>query len=208
MELKVYKRDGAESGEVITIPDELLERGPAQHAVYLCVVAEETNSRQGTCSSKNRSMVRGGGKKPWRQKGRGTARAGTNRSPIWKGGGTILGPEPRVYYKAVNKKTRKVARQSVLREHLRNEQLKVVEDFDLEKPRTKEMVAFTEAFQVTGRRILFLTPELRRNLYLSSRNIYKFKLLPVNQPSVRDLVNSEVVFVQKSAVEALIEGLK
>ncbi len=208
MELKVYKRDGTESGEVVNLPDELFPAEPLLHVIHQSVVSEETARRQGNSSTKTRSMTRGGGRKPWRQKGRGAARVGTIRSPIWRGGGTTFGPEPRVYEKAVNRKVKRAARRSAYAIRLAEGNLRVVEDFTLEQPRTKEMVAFADAFEATGKRVLFLTPVNDDNLYLSARNIYKFNLMPVMMPSVRDLVNSEIIFVQKSAVEALIEGLQ
>ncbi|MBL7033361.1 MAG: 50S ribosomal protein L4 [Candidatus Delongbacteria bacterium] len=208
MELKVYKRDGTESGEIVTLPDELFPTEPAQHVIHESVVAEETARRQGNSSSKTRSMTRGGGRKPWRQKGRGVARAGTIRSPLWRGGGTIFGPEPRVHEKVINRKVKRLARRTAYSIRLQEGNLRVVEDFTLEAPRTKEMVAFAENFEATGKRVLFLTPTNDSNLYLSARNIYKFQLMQVMMPSVRDLANSEVIFIQKSAVETLIEGLK
>ena len=208
MELKIYKRDGTETSDVINIPDELFPTEPAHHAIHQCVVAEETARRQGTSSSKSRSMTRGGGRKPWRQKGRGVARVGTIRSPLWRGGGAIFGPEPQVHEKVVNRKVKRVARRSAYGIRIQEGNLRIVEDFTLDQPRTKEMIAFAEAFGATGKRVLFLTAATDCNMYLSARNIYKFQLMPIVMPSVRDLVNSEVIFVQKSAVEHLIEGLK
>jgi large subunit ribosomal protein L4 len=208
MELKVYKRDGTETGDTVNIPDELFPDTPAMHAIHQSVVAEETALRQGNSSTKSRSMTRGGGRKPWRQKGRGAARVGTIRSPLWKGGGTIFGPEPVVHEKAINRKVKRVARRSAYGVRLQEGNLRVIEDFTIEQPRTKDMIAFAEAFEATGKRVLFLTAANDSNMYLSARNIYKFQLMPVMMPSVRDLVNSEVIFVQKSAVDKLIEGLQ
>lgn len=208
MELKVYKRDGSEAGETISFPDEIFSAEPNTHSIYLSVVSEETARRQGTHATLNRSLVRGGGKKPWKQKGRGVARAGTNRSPLWRGGGRIFGPQPRYYYKDVNKKVKKLARRSAYSIRLNEEAIRVVEDFTLEAPKTKDMVAFAAAQGITNKKILFLTQTLDRNLYLSSRNIYKFRTMPVRTPSVRDIINSEVVVVMKSAVDELIQGVQ
>ncbi len=113
MTVDVYK-DGTKSGETLELNDEIFKVEPNDHAIYLDVKASLANKRQGTHKSKERSEVRGGGKKPWRQKGRGGARAGTTRSPLWVGGGTVFGPKPRDYHQDVNKKVKKLARKSAL----------------------------------------------------------------------------------------------
>jgi large subunit ribosomal protein L4 len=206
VELKIHKIDGTESGESIQLPESLFNiEAPSQHAIYLSVVSEETARRQGTHDSRTRAMVRGGGRKPFRQKGTGNARQGTIRAPQYRGGGTVFGPEPRFYEKKVNKKVRLLARKSALTLRARENKVVVVEDFTYDAPRTRSMNAMLKAFDLAGKRVLVLTGAPDNNLYLSARNIYKLDLKPADQPSVRDIVNSEVLVIQKSAISLLKE---
>lgn len=206
MELKIHKIDGTATGETIELPAALFDiEQPNQHAIYLSVVSEETARRQGTHDSLTRAMVSGGGRKPFRQKGTGNARQGTIRAPQYKGGGTVFGPEPRFYEKKVNRKVRILARKSALTIRARQDKVLVVEDFSWDAPTTKSMTGLLKAFQLEGRRVLLLTADQDRNVYLSARNIYKLDCKPADQPSVRDIVNSEVVILQKSAIARLQE---
>ncbi|HEX2983079.1 MAG TPA: 50S ribosomal protein L4, partial [Ignavibacteriales bacterium] len=156
-----------------------------------------------TSKAKERNEVRGGGKKPWRQKGRGGARAGTSRSPLWVGGGTIFGPRPRDYRMSLNKKVAKLARKSALTYKVKGEQLVVVEDFQLEAPKTKEFAGILSALKVSGKKVLFLTDGKQENVYMSGRNIERVKILEANNASAYDILNNQVLVLQKSAVESL-----
>jgi len=207
MEYHVHKIDGSKTSETIELPDAIFNiENPNGHAIYLAVVSEETAKRQGTHASKNRSAVSGGGRKPYKQKGTGNARQGTSRAPQHRHGGTVFGPQPHGYEKKVNRKVRLLARKSAYTLRAREQKLVVVEDFAFEAPATKRMVAILKAFSLTGRRVLFLTgSQENQNLHLSARNIYKLELKPADQPSVRDIVLSEVVVLQKSAVARLQE---
>lgn len=206
MELIVHKKDGSPTSERIQLPDAVFNvENPNGHAIYLAVVSEETAKRQGTHASLNRSMVSGGGRKPYKQKGTGNARQGTSRAPQHRHGGTVFGPQPHEYEKKVNKKVRQLAKLSAYTLRAREQKVVVVEDFTLDKPASKTMAGMLKAFTLDGRRVLFLTAGLDRNLYLSARNIYKLDLKPADQPSVRDIVGSEVIVLQKSAVARLQE---
>ncbi len=152
MESVVYKTDGSPSGEKVKLPEHVFGVEPNRHVIYLAVKAQTTNSRQGTASTKTRSMVSGGGKKPWRQKGRGMARAGTIRSPLWVGGGRVFGPHPREYEMKLPKKVKRLARVSVYSDKARNEALMVVEDFKLSQAKTKEMFGILRSLAWKGRR--------------------------------------------------------
>jgi large subunit ribosomal protein L4 len=206
MELIVHKLDGSPTSEKIELPDSVFNiENPNGHAIYLAVVSEETAGRQGTHATLNRSLVSGGGKKPYKQKGTGNARQGTSRAPQHRHGGTVFGPQPHEYEKKVNKKVRLLARKSALTLRAREQKVVVVEDFAFAEPATQKMAGILKAFSLTGRRVLFLTGGLDRTLYLSARNIYKLDLKAADQPSVRDIVGSEVVLLQKSAVARLQE---
>jgi len=176
MELKVYTKQGAEAGRSINLPDSIFAIEPNEHAVYLAIQAQRTNSRQGTRATKNRSLVAGGGRKPWKQKGRGTARSGTNRSPIWRGGGTVFGPQPQEFKYRLPKKVKKLARISVLSDKAKNEQIKILENFSLEEAKTKEMFSVLQGFDLTTTKTLVLVPDYDKNILLASRNIKNLKV--------------------------------
>lgn len=207
MKLEVYKIDGTKTGESIELADTIFGIEPNDHLIYLSVKATLANKRQGTAKSKERSEVSGGGKKPWKQKGRGGARAGTSRSPLWVGGGTIFGPKPRNYRQKVNKKAASLARKSALSYKAKAEQIMVVEDFGFEAPKTKELVKILEALKVYGKKTLLLTPELNVNVYKSGRNIEKVSVLESYKASTYELLNNQILLVQKSAIEPLVKSL-
>ena len=203
MKLEIYKKDGTKSGETIELSKEVFEIEPNDHVIYLSVKAYLANQRQGTHKSKERGEVHGGGKKPWKQKGRGGARAGTSRSPIWVGGGTIFGPKPHDYRQKLNKKVYALARKSALSYKAKANQIVVVEDFNFDKPKTKDFTAILFALKATGKRTLLLTNGTMENVYKSGRNIQKVNILEANKASAYDLLNNQILLVQKSAINIL-----
>jgi len=203
MKLEVYKQDGTKSGETVELSKEIFEIEPNDHVIYLAVKAYLANQRQGTHKAKERSEVRGGGKKPWKQKGRGGARAGTTRSPLWVGGGSIFGPKPRDYRQKLNKKVITLARKSALSYKAKANQILVVEDFNFEAPKTKDFVSLLNALKIKGKRTLLLTNGTQANVYKSGRNITKVNILEANKASAYDLLNNQVLVLQKSAVNLL-----
>jgi large subunit ribosomal protein L4 len=203
MTLDVYKIDGKTSGEKVELADSIFAVEPNDHAIYLSVKAYLANQRQGTHKSKERAEVRGGGKKPWKQKGRGGARAGTSRSPLWVGGGTIFGPRPRDYRQDLPKKLKRLARKSALSYKAKDKQLIVVEDFSLEKPKTKDFTGILEALKIDGKKVLMLTHAFNDQVYRSGRNIPKVKVLEANKASTYDILNNQVLVLQKSAVKVI-----
>jgi large subunit ribosomal protein L4 len=203
MTLDVFKIDGSKSGDTIDLSDSIFAIEPNDHAIYLSVKAFLANQRQGTSKSKERAEVRGGGKKPWKQKGRGGARAGTSRSPLWVGGGTIFGPRPRDYRQDLPKKVRRLARKSAFSYKVKDEQLLVVEDFNIEQPKTKEFSKILSALKINGKKVLLLTEANNPNVYKSGRNIPKVKVLEASKASTYDLLNNQVLILQKSAVKEI-----
>ena len=203
MKLEVYKQDGTKSGETVELSKEIFEIEPNDHVLYLAVKAFLANQRQGTHKSKERSEVSGGGKKPWKQKGRGGARAGTSRSQIWVGGGTIFGPKPHSYRQKLNKKVLSLARKSALSYKAKSNQIIVVEDFNFDGPKTKEFISLLNALKVRGKRTLLLTNGTLENVYKSGRNVTKVNILEANKASAYDLLNNQVLLLQKSAVSLL-----
>jgi len=203
MTLDVLKIDGSKSGDKIDLSDSIFAIEPNDHAIYLSVKAYLANQRQGTSKSKERGEVRGGGKKPWKQKGRGGARAGTSRSPLWVGGGTIFGPRPRDYRQDLPKKVRRLARKSALSYKAKDSQLLVIEDFNIEQPKTKEFSKILSALKVNGKKVLLLTEVNNQNVYKSGRNIPKVKVLEASKASTYDLLNNQILILQKSAVKEI-----
>ena len=177
---------------------------PNMSAIHLVVVNYLANQRQGTQSTKTRSEVSGGGKKPWRQKGTGRARQGSTRSPQWTHGGIAHGPKPRTYGFSINKKVRKLAMLSALSDKVANEEFVVVDKLELKEIKTAEMVKILAA--VSGaKKTLVVVPESDEIIYKSARNIEGVKVSPVNAINVYDLVNCNKVVIAKGAVEKLEE---
>ncbi|MBQ0014546.1 MAG: 50S ribosomal protein L4 [Oscillospiraceae bacterium] len=177
---------------------------PNMSAVHLVVVNYLANQRQGTQSTKTRSEVSGGGKKPWRQKGTGRARQGSTRAPQWTHGGIAFGPKPRSYGFSINKKVRKLAMLSALSDKVASEDFVVVDELKLKEIKTKEMVKILDA--VSGaKKTLVITDGVDDIIYKSARNIKGVKVSPVNAINVYDLVNCNKVVIAKAAVEKLEE---
>jgi large subunit ribosomal protein L4 len=173
--------------------------------VHQVVVAFGAGARQGTKAQKTRAEVRGGGKKPWRQKGTGRARAGTIRSPIWVGGGRAFAAKPRDFEQKVNKKMYRGAIQSILSELVRQERLIVVETFGVETPKTKELLAKLNEYGLTD--VLIVTPEVDENLFLASRNLYKVDVRDVQGIDPVSLIAFDKVLITVEAIKQLEEAL-
>ena len=175
--------------------------------VRQAVLAELTNLRQGTHSAKNRSAVRGGGKKPFKQKGRGVARAGTIRSPLWKGGGVVFGPEPHGYSHKMPKKMSKLARKSVISKRIKDGEVVVLDTIDIESKKTSNFKSFLKDIKVSQKKILILVSSFQENLVLASRNIRNVFIENARSVSVYDLLDSDVILIDKVGVKILSEVL-
>ncbi len=171
------------------------------------VLSERTNLRQGTHSSKNRSAVRGGGNKPWKQKGRGVARAGTTRSPLWKGGGVVFGPEPHKYKHKLPKKMSKLARRSVLSDKISKDEFKVLEKIFIDTNKTSDFVSFLKKLKLSDKRLTILVSTFQENLILASRNLRNVYVENVRNVSVYDLLDSEIIVTDKQGLSDLIKVL-
>ncbi len=178
----------------------------AAHVVHRALVRQMNNARQGNASAKTRAEVRGGGRKPWRQKGTGRARAGSIRSPLWRGGGVIFGPKPRDYSVKMNRKERQLALKTAL--HGRAESLIVVEDFadQLDRPKTKEVILALSRWGVgENETALLITAERNETVYLSVRNINRIKLISANNLNVFDLLAADKIVATASAIARIQE---
>jgi large subunit ribosomal protein L4 len=207
MQLPVYKRDGSKTAETVEIPDGILAGEPNDHAIWLAVRSEEAARRQGNAATKTRSFVRGGGRKPFRQKGRGMARQGTIRSPLNPGGSTIFGPQPHEYSVKLTAKTRQVARRSALIYKARENKIRVIEDFALDTPRTREMVSLFEALGLGGEKVLLLTSDYDATIAHSVRNLKNACSQKAAAASTRELMDCTALLVQKSALSKLVQVL-
>lgn len=204
-----YNMSGAEVGQ-IELNDAVFGVEVNAAVMHLAVVRQLSNERLGTHATKTRGQVRGGGKKPWRQKGTGRARAGSSRSPIWVGGGTTFGPQPRSYYKAMPRKARRLAVKSALSDKVNNSELFVIDELKLAAPKTKEVVALLNNFKVEGAKVLFITDasvEGAVNVELSARNIEGVKAIASENVNIFDLLHHDKLFIAEGAVAKLEEVL-
>ncbi len=183
--LKVMDQNGKDSGEV-TLNDKVFGIEPNESVVFEAIIRQRAGKRQGTSKVKNRSAVRGGGKKPWRQKGTGRARQGSIRSPQWRGGGTVFGPTPRSYAYTMPRKQRRLAIKSVLSQKMIDKDLIVLDKLTMSAPKTKDLVSMLNSLNVDGK-VLIVSDD--NNVQLSARNLAKVKAVPVNGLNVEDAVN-------------------
>ena len=171
------------------------------------VLSELTNLRQGTHSTKNRSAVRGGGKKPFKQKGRGVARAGTIRSPLWKGGGVVFGPEPHGYSHKMPKKMSKLARKSAISKRIKDGEVVVLDTIDIESKKSSNFKSFLKGINVNQKKTLILVSSFQENLILASRNFRNIFIENARSVSVYDLLDSEIILIDRLGVKILSEVL-
>ncbi len=201
MKLEVIDIKGQGTGKSVELPDEVFGIEPNEHVIYLAVKAAQANKRQGTHSSKERGKVAGSTRKIKKQKGTGTARAGDIKNPLFRGGGRIFGPEPRDYSQKVNKKVKKIARNSALSAKMADGKIVVVEDFTFDQPSTRQFSEILNGVNPNQTKALFLINDYDKNLYLSSRNIPNSKLGNVKDINVLDLMLAEKVFFSESSLE-------
>lgn len=199
----VFDSKGAKVSD-IELAESVFGIEPNTSAMHLCVVNYLANQRQGTQSTKTRSEVSGGGKKPWRQKGTGRARQGSTRAPQWTHGGIAHGPKPREYGFSINKKVRRLAMKSAFSSKVAAEELVVLDDLKLDAIKTKEVVKVLTALE-TGKKVLLVLPENNDVLYRSARNIAGVKVSTVNTLNVYDILNCDTMLVLKDSVAKIEE---
>ncbi len=207
MELTVYKTSGEETARKAVLEDTVFGVEPNDHAIYLDVKQYLANARQGTHKSKQRNEVAGSTRKLKRQKGTGGARSGSILSPLFPGGGRVFGPVPRDYSFKLNKKLKRLARRSALSYKMKDEAIKVVEDFTIDAPRTKTVVAMMNGLKVAEKKILVVLPESNRNMLLSARNLQNVKVIPAANLTTYDVMNASSVLIAEGAVSVINEML-
>ena len=206
MKLDVLKTDGSKAGN-ITADKTVFGIEPNAAVVRQAVLAEMTNMRQGTHASKNRAQVRGGGKKPFKQKGRGMARAGTIRSPLWKGGGTVFGPEPHGYNHKLPKKVSRLARRSVLSNKAAEGKLVVVDDFTLTSHKTSDFISVLTKLDLQNKKVTLLVTGMDENLDKASRNLKDVYLLDAAKVSTYDIIDCDTLVMDKASMTILTDML-
>jgi large subunit ribosomal protein L4 len=202
---KQYNLQGKELGE-IDLPQGAFGAEPNEHVVWEAVKAYRSSQRQGTAATKGRSEVRGGGRKPWRQKGTGRARHGTIRSPIWKGGGIVFGPHPRDFAERLPRKARRLAMVSAMSQRAQEGNVAVVHDFSFQAPRTRTVVDFVKAVGLEGRTVCFITAAADASAVKSCHNIPGVEILNCSTMNVHDLVRAEVLIFTSEALEGMKEA--
>lgn len=203
----VYDITGKQTGEEIELMDYVFGVEFNEAVVHQAVVMQQANERQGTHATKTRGMVRGGGRKPWKQKGTGRARAGSVRSPLWVGGGTVFGPAPRSHAKDMPRKARRLAIRCALSAKVAEGALVVVDNLTFDAPKTKDAVAMLTGFEAADKKALIVTDGENENVEKSSRNIEKVKALSNDCLNVYDILNAEKVLLAKDAVARIEEVL-
>ena len=204
MNAKVYNQEGKEVGSVELNPD-VFGVEPNEAVVHQYIVNYLARQRQGTAKTKTRSDVQGGGRKPWRQKGTGRARAGTIRSPLWRGGGTVFGPQPRSYGNKLPRKMKKLALKSIFSDKAASERIRVLDQIQLEGPKTKTIAGLVDNLELTGKKLLVLHEGRDDNLMLSCRNLPKVKYCRAALANGYDVLNADVVVFTKAGLEKVGE---
>jgi len=207
MEVKVLNINGQETGRTVTLSDSVFGIEPNKHAVYLAVKQYLANQRQGTHKSKERNEVAGSTRKIKKQKGTGTARAGSIKSPVFVGGGTIFGPRPRSYSFKLNKNIKRLARKSVLSAKANEGNIIVLENFDFDLPNTKSFINILKSLEIENKKSLFVLGELNKNVYLSSRNLKKSKVVINTELNTYNVLNTDSLVLLESSLNGIQENL-
>jgi len=208
MEIAVLTHTGTETGRKINLSDSIFSIEPNDHAIYLDVKQYLANQRQGTHKSKERAEISGSTRKIKKQKGTGTARAGSIKSPIFRGGGRVFGPKPRDYSFKVNKKLKVLARKSALAYKAKDNNISVLEDLNFDSPKTKAYLDLLNGLSLSNKKTLLVLPDDNKNVYLSSRNIKYAKVVTANSLNTYDLLHADTLLLSESSLEKIENLLK
>ncbi len=207
MELTVYNIKGEDTGRKVQLNDDIYAIEPNEHVMYLAVRQYLADQRQGTHKSKERSEIAGSTRKLFRQKGTGGARRGDINSPLLRGGARVFGPKPRDYSFKLNKKVKVLARKSALSSKITDGAIRIVEDFNFEAIKTKQMVKVLDSFKVNGNRNLFVFAEPNKNVVLSARNIQRTEIMLARNLNTYDILKAKNIFLTESALQPIVEVL-
>lgn len=205
MQVDVLNTKGEKTGRNVELPDEIFNIEPNDHVIYLAVKQYLAAQRQGTHKTKGRSEVQGSTKKLHRQKGTGGSRKGNIRNPLYKGGGVVNGPQPHKYGFKLNRKVKDLAKMSALTYKAKDEKIVVVEDVNMDSPKTKDFAAIVNTLQGDARRSLFVLPDVNDNVYLSGRNLASTKTVVLSDVNTYDIMNSQMLIFTESAAKLFTE---
>ena len=205
--LKVMDQNGKDSGEV-TLNDKVFGIEPNESVVFEAIIRQRAGKRQGTSKVKNRSAVRGGGKKPWRQKGTGRARQGSIRAPQWRGGGTVFGPTPRSYAYTMPRKQRRLAIKSVLSQKLIDNDLIVLDKLTMSAPKTKEFVDIVNNLKISDKKLLLVLPAADKNVFLSARNIKRANVIIASALNTYKVLEADTLVITESSLKSIDNFVK
>jgi len=208
MQVEVLNTKGKKTGRTVELPEEIFGAEPNDHVIYLAVKQFLAAQRQGTHKVKTRAEVKGASRKLHRQKGTGGSRKGNIRNPLYKGGGTIFGPKPHSYNFKLNKKVKQLARKSALTYKASENSILVLEDFNFEAPKTKEMVALQNNLQIAEKKALFVLPAENNNIYLSSRNLQDVSVVTASELSTYHILNAKTLIICEGSVAKIEEAFK
>ena len=207
MKVSVLNIKGKETGREVELSKKVFEIESSENAVYLDVKQYLANQRQGNAKTKERAEIKGSTRKIKKQKGTGTARAGSIKNPLFRGGGTIFGPRPRDYELKVNKSVKKLARKSALTDKCKTKSISVVENIDFKTPKTKSFNDLLKAFGLEGKKTLFVMDGVNKNVYLSARNLKKSEVVTDSEISTYKIVNAQHLVIEENAVEKIQSNL-
>jgi len=208
MELNVYNIEGKDTGKKVILDDSIFAIKPNDHAIYLDTKQFLANIRQGTAKAKERSEITGSTRKLKRQKGTGSARYGDIKNPLFRGGGRIFGPRPRDYNLKLNKKVNQLARKSALSYKAAENGIIILEDFNIETPKTHEMVKITDNLQLSSKKSIFVLPKQNKNIYLSSRNLQGVEVVTVSELNTYKIMNASILVLSEGAIDILQKTFK
>lgn len=203
MELKVHNIKGEDTGRQVNLNDTIFGVEPNDHAIYLDVKQYMANNRQGTHKAKERAEISGSTKKLKKQKGTGTARFGSIKNPLFRGGGRVFGPRPRNYGFKLNKKVKQLARKSALTYKAKDESVYILEDFTFDAPKTKDYAAIKNNLNIADKKSLLVLTEQNKNIYLSSRNLQGAKTVTVSELTTYDILDAKAIIFAESSIDAL-----
>jgi large subunit ribosomal protein L4 len=203
MELEVYNISGQKTAKKAMLDDGIFSIEPNDHAIYLDIKQYMANRRQGTHSTKEKGEITGSTKKLKKQKGTGTARFGSIKSPLFRGGGRVFGPQPREYGFKLNKKLKKLARKSALTYKAKENGIIILEDFSFESPKTKNFVSLLKSFDLQGKKVLLVLTQNDKNVYLASRNIQRAKITDAASINTYDILNANNLIIAESSLKEI-----
>lgn len=207
MKVSVLNIKGKDTGREIELSKKVFEIDASEHAVYLDVKQYLANQRQGNAKTKERAEIKGSTRKIKKQKGTGTARAGSIKNPLFRGGGTIFGPRPRNYEFKLNKNVKKLARKSALSNKCKSKSISIIEKIDLKSPKTKSFNDLLKAFGLEDKKTLFVMDGVNKNVYLSARNLKKSEVVTDSEISTYKIVNAQHLIIEENVIEKLQSNL-